>query len=252
MVWGVTPSVIVKIAPLEARQVAQPMSPKADKVMGEVAEMATVPEALGKVMVLLATVGSVKARIKVILSSVVPSSTNGEAPRICALDKVTLPVEVRPVNEATPGPVTDQLASVKLTSAAAWPIAMTSAPVAPVPRLIVSTSVPIPILIARAMLVEPIFRVVAALTRLKVEAVVVKSPPFKARSPAVKTSPVVPDTVKFDVSTAMPPSKLTKVVVVAPRPVTVAKVEVLLTVTVSVAEVTTSVSVPSAKVKVSP
>ena len=70
--------------------------------------------------------------------------------------------------------------------------------------------------------------------------------------PAVKTAPVVPDTVKFEVSTAIPPSKLTKVVVVAPRPVTVARVEVLLTVTVSVAEVTTSVSVPSEKVRVSP
>src|SRR3989344_1400030 len=149
MVWGVTPSVIVKIAPLEARQVAQPMSPKADKVMGEVAEMATVPEALGKVMVLLATVGSVKARIKVILSSVAPSSTNGEAPRICALDKVTLPVEVRPVKEATPGPVTDQLGSFKAKS-----------PVEPLPIVIVPELVPVPMLVALApevfMLVAPV------------------------------------------------------------------------------------------------
>ena len=37
-------------------------------------------------------------------------------------------------------------------------------------------------------------------------------------------SPVVPETVKLLVSTAMPPSKLTSVLVVAPRPVTVARV----------------------------
>ena len=42
---------------------------------------------------------------------------------------------------------------------------------------------------------------------------------------AVTTAPVVPDTVKLEVSTAIPPSRLTSVVVVAPRPVTVAKVD---------------------------
>ena len=143
------PSVIVNIESRSTKQVAQPMSPKTDNVMGVVADTATVPEALGKVMVLLATVGSVKARIKVILSSVVPSSTNGEAPRICALDKVTLPVEVRPVNEATPGPVTDQLGSFKAKS-----------PVEPLPIVIVPELVPVPMLVALApevfMLVAPV------------------------------------------------------------------------------------------------
>ena len=38
------------------------------------------------------------------------------------------------------------------------------------------------------------------------------------------TSPVVPETVKLEVSTAIPPSRLTSVLVVAPRPVTVANV----------------------------
>jgi hypothetical protein len=69
---------------------------------------------------------------------------------------------------------------------------------------------------------------------------------------AVVMAPVEPETVKLVESTAMPPSKLTKVVVVAPLPVTVANVEVLFTVTVSVADVTTLMSVPSAKVNVLP
>lgn len=43
---------------------------------------ATVPEAFWKVMVLLETVGSAIAKVVVTLSSVVPSKTRGEAPRI--------------------------------------------------------------------------------------------------------------------------------------------------------------------------
>src|SRR3972149_9055355 len=42
--------------------------------------------------------------------------------------------------------------------------------------------------------------------------------------PAMAVAPVEPETVKLEVSTAIPPSKLTRVVVVAPRPVTVARV----------------------------
>ena len=76
--------------------------------------------------------------------------------------------------------------------------------------------------------------------------------PLTAKIPAVATSPLAPLTVKLEVSTAIPPSKLTNVVVVAPLPVTVARVEVLLTVTVSVAETTWLISVPSAKVTVFP
>ena len=61
---------------------------------------------------------------------------------------------------------------------------------------------------------------------------------------AVTMAPVVPETVKLEVSTAIPPSRLTKVVVVAPRPVTVAKVETLLMVTAPVAP-ETLMSVPA-------
>lgn len=44
--------------PPETRQVEQPISPRADKVTGDDAETATVPEALGKVQVLSPTVKS--------------------------------------------------------------------------------------------------------------------------------------------------------------------------------------------------
>ena len=57
----------------------------------------TVPVSLGKVMVLLAVVGSVKARVVVISLSVAPSKTSGEPPRIWALESVMLPVVVKPV-----------------------------------------------------------------------------------------------------------------------------------------------------------
>ena len=45
------------------RQVEQPMSPAAERVIGVVAETATVPDAFGKVIVLLLDVGSVIAKM---------------------------------------------------------------------------------------------------------------------------------------------------------------------------------------------
>lgn len=65
-------------------------------------------------------------------------------------------------------------------------------------------------------------------------------------------SPVLPDTVKLEVSTAMPPSRLTRVVVVAPLPVTVARVEVSAIVTVPEALLVVVMSVPAAIVTVPP
>ena len=76
--------------------------------------------------------------------------------------------------------------------------------------------------------------------------------PLTVRSEAVTMAPVVPETVKFEVSTAIPPSRLTRVGVVAPLPVTVARVEVLAMVTVSVAPPVVVISVPAAMVMVSP
>src|SRR5574337_801662 len=61
---------------------------------------------------------------------------------------------------------------------------------------------------------------------------------------AVTTAPVVPLTVKLEVSTAIPPSKLTRVEVVAPLPVTEERVEVLEIVTSPVAP-ETEISVPA-------
>ena len=69
---------------------------------------------------------------------------------------------------------------------------------------------------------------------------------------AVTTAPVVPETVKLEVSTAIPPSKLTKVVVVAPRPVTVLKVEVSAMVMVPEPLPVVVMSVPAAMVNVPP
>ena len=69
---------------------------------------------------------------------------------------------------------------------------------------------------------------------------------------AVTMAPVVPETVKLEVSTAIPPSRLTKVVVVAPRPVTVAKVEVSAMVMVPEPLPVVVMSVPAAMVSVPP
>ena len=50
---------------------------------------------------------------------------------------------------------------------------------------------------ALVILVEPIFKVEAALTRLKVEAVVVTSPPFTAISPVIVRLPLLSKESKF-------------------------------------------------------
>ena len=69
---------------------------------------------------------------------------------------------------------------------------------------------------------------------------------------AVTMAPVVPETVKLEVSTAIPPSRLTKVVVVAPLPVTVARVEVSAMVMVPEPLPVVVMSVPAAMVSVPP
>ena len=69
---------------------------------------------------------------------------------------------------------------------------------------------------------------------------------------AVTMAPVVPETVKLEVSTAIPPSRLTKVVVVAPLPVTVARVEVSTMVMVPEPLPVVVMSVPAAMVSVPP
>jgi hypothetical protein len=78
----------------EVTQVAQPMSPAADKVIGPVAETATVPEAFGKVIV-RAAVGSVIASVVLLTSAVAPSKTKGEAPVTFAAVSVTFPLAVK-------------------------------------------------------------------------------------------------------------------------------------------------------------
>jgi len=77
----------------EVTQVAQPIAPAAERVMGPTAETATVPEAFGKVMVLLA-VGSTKASVVLLTSAVAPSKTKGEAPVMFPEDSVMLPLAV--------------------------------------------------------------------------------------------------------------------------------------------------------------
>jgi hypothetical protein len=56
------------------------MSPTADRAMGEEAETARVPEALGRVMV-RSVVGSVMANVVSLVSAVAPSKISGEAPK---------------------------------------------------------------------------------------------------------------------------------------------------------------------------
>ena len=75
-------------------QVAQPMAPAAESVIGPVAETATVPEAFGSVM-RLEPVGSVTAMTVLLASAVTPSNDRGEAPVMLALVKVTLPFAVK-------------------------------------------------------------------------------------------------------------------------------------------------------------
>ena len=78
----------------EVTQVVQPMSPAADKVIGPVAETATVPLAFGKVIV-RAAVGSVTASVVLLASAVAPSKTKGEAPVTFAAVKFKLPFAVK-------------------------------------------------------------------------------------------------------------------------------------------------------------
>ena len=78
----------------EVTQVAQPIAPAAERVMGPTAETATVPEAFGKVMVLLA-VGSTKASVVLLTSAVAPSKTKGEAPVMLPDERVMLPFAVK-------------------------------------------------------------------------------------------------------------------------------------------------------------
>ena len=74
---------VTELTPVaEVKQVEQPISPAAERVTGAVAETATVPVALGKVMVLEGVVGSVNARVVVNELSVAPWKTRGEPPRI--------------------------------------------------------------------------------------------------------------------------------------------------------------------------
>jgi len=75
-------------------QVAQPMSPAAESVIGLEAETATVPEAFGKVMV-RAAVGSVMAKVVLLASAVVPSKTSGLAPVMLPDENVMLPFAVK-------------------------------------------------------------------------------------------------------------------------------------------------------------
>lgn len=63
----------VKSEPPDTKQVAQPMSPAAERVIGAEAETATVPEAFGKVMVLLLVAG---VQVKVPVVPLVPVKTS--------------------------------------------------------------------------------------------------------------------------------------------------------------------------------
>jgi hypothetical protein len=84
--WSVT---LVVVA-----QVAQPMSPAAESVIGPVAETATVPVASGKVIVFDETVGSVMAKIVLIALAVAPSKESGEAPVMFPEERVMSPFAV--------------------------------------------------------------------------------------------------------------------------------------------------------------
>ena len=67
-------SMVPKIPTELVTQVTQPMSPAADKVIGLVAETATVPLAFGKVIT-LDPVGSVALRTRSLVSAVAPSNS---------------------------------------------------------------------------------------------------------------------------------------------------------------------------------
>ena len=106
--------------PAEVTQVAQPMSPAAESVIGPVAETATVPEALGKVMVLFEIVGSVMAIMVLTASAVAPSKESGLAPVMLPFARLTFPVATvkpfeavrSPAEVMVPAPVVEMLFEV--------------------------------------------------------------------------------------------------------------------------------------------
>ena len=108
----------------EVTQVAQPMSPAAESVIGPVAETATVPEAFGRVMV-RAAVGSVTARTVLYASAVAPSKESGLPPVTFPEAKETLPVVTvkpfeavsRPAEVIVPVPVVLMLLEVVMAFA---------------------------------------------------------------------------------------------------------------------------------------
>ena len=81
---------VCKVA-AEVTQVAQPMSPAAESVIGPVAETATVPLAFGSVIV-RAAVGSVTAITVLYASAVTPSKESGLAPVMLPEARDTLQV----------------------------------------------------------------------------------------------------------------------------------------------------------------
>jgi len=79
---------------MEVTQVAQPIAPAAERVIGPTADTATVPEAFGRVMV-LAPVGSATASVVLLASAVAPSKTSGLAPVMLPDENVMLPFAVK-------------------------------------------------------------------------------------------------------------------------------------------------------------
>ena len=157
----VSPEVIIELLPDVAasvnsdvdvvKQVAQATFPAAERVIGELAETATVPLASGIVTTLLDVVG-VQERV--------PVAAPSESKTIWLLELVKL----ARVKVATPAVVIDQLSSVidtpvaetfpmlMVEAIAALPILMVSAVVPPLPMFMVSANVPVPKLIVFAML----------------------------------------------------------------------------------------------------
>jgi len=79
---------------MEVTQVAQPIAPAAERVIGPTADTATVPEAFGRVIV-LAPVGSATASVVLLASAVAPSKTSGLAPVMLPDENVMLPFAVK-------------------------------------------------------------------------------------------------------------------------------------------------------------
>src|SRR3989344_2527419 len=102
-------------------QLAQPISPTAESVTGAVADTATIPEAFGRVIT-RGAVGLATANVVLLASTVRPSKISGDAPTIFAPEKLTLPVEVRPVRpEAMPAEETSQVSESTETGAVLLP-----------------------------------------------------------------------------------------------------------------------------------